>query len=110
MANQKKVPITDLKKVEFGKEVKFIHSGEIIIRGEDNNSNPNTIQTWQEPLTNFKITNAEDGKAEVILSKISKGKLRGIVAVSQSNTYVVDELSFEHDNNNISLTVIPYSE
>ncbi|MGB5594087.1 MAG: hypothetical protein WBM32_09000 [Crocosphaera sp.] len=42
----KKVPITDLKKVEFGKEVKFIHSGEILIRGEDNNSNPNTIQTW----------------------------------------------------------------
>ena len=106
----KKISMTDITKVKFGREVKFIHSGDIVIRGERDNFDPNTIQTWQEPLTHFKIINDQDGKAEVILSNISKGKLRGVVAVSQTNTYVVDELSFYHDNNNIILTVIPYSE
>ncbi|EAZ88767.1 hypothetical protein [Crocosphaera chwakensis] len=106
----KTIKITDIEKVEFGKEVKLIHSEKPVIRGEDNNFNPNTAQNWQEPLTNFKITNAQDGKAEVILSNISRGKLRGIRAVSQTNTYVVDELSFNDNNNYIILTVIPYSE
>ena len=106
----KKISMTDITKVKFGRQVKFIHSGEVIIRGGDDDFDPNTIQTWQEPLNHFKITNGQDGKAEVILSNTSKGKLRGIIAVSQTNTYVVDELNFDHDNNNIILTVIPYSE
>ncbi|MDJ0729197.1 MAG: hypothetical protein QNJ33_04315 [Crocosphaera sp.] len=107
----KKVDLSDIQKVEFTGKVIFIHNGEsLTIRGGDNDSNPNTTQTWQEPFTHFKITNAQNGKAEVILSNISKGKLRGIITVSQTNTYVVDELSFDHDNNHIILTVIPYSE
>ncbi|MDJ0580357.1 hypothetical protein [Crocosphaera sp.] len=106
----KKISMADINKVEFGGEVKFIHSGEVIIRGEDDDFDPNTRQIWQEPLNHFKITNAQDGKAEVILSNLSKGKLRGVVAVSQTNTYVVDELSFDNNNNQINLNVIPYSE
>ncbi|ACB53820.1 hypothetical protein cce_4472 [Crocosphaera subtropica ATCC 51142] len=106
----KAIAITDIEKVEFGREVKLIHSGKPVIRGEDNNANPNTTETWQEPLTHFKITNAQDGKAEVILSKLSKAELRGIRAVSQTNTYVVDELSFNDNNNHIILTVIRYSD
>ena len=53
----------------------------------------------------------QDGKGEIILSNISsQAKLRGIITVSQTNTYVVHELSFDHDNNQINLTVIPCSD
>ncbi len=114
----KKIAIPDIKKVKFGRKVKLIHSGKIVIRGGGNKSSYNKqnkcsldkAETWQEPSNHFKITNAQDGKAEVILSKIGKSKLRGIIAVSQTNTYVIDELDFNHDNNNIILTVIPCSE
>lgn len=106
----RKIAITEIKEVKFGKEVKLIHSGKIIIRGENNRPNANTIQTLQEPLIHFKILNGNDGKAEVILSSISKNKLRGILAVSQTNTYVVDQFNFNDNNNQIVLTVMPYSE
>ncbi len=106
----RKIGITDIKQIEFKGNAKLIHSGEIVIRGGNNNSNQNNRETWQEPLNHFKITNAQDGKAEVILSNVSERKLEGIVDVSETNTYVVDQLGFNHDNNNIILTVIPYSE
>ena len=106
----KKISITNIKKVEFGREVKFIHSGKIVIRGGEDEFDPNTTQTWQEPLTHFKITNATDGKAEVVLSNINRSQLRGVIAVSQTNTYVVDELSFNNENNSVIITAIPYSD
>ena len=107
----RKIAITDIQKVGFSGEATLIHKqGSIRVRGGNNNSNQNNRETWQEPLTNFKIVNAKNGKAEVILSQVSKAKLRGIIDVSQTNTYVVDELSFNHDNNHVILTVIPREE
>ena len=106
----KTILITDVKKVEFGREFKLLHSGKPVIRGEEDDFDPNTVQTWQEPLTHFKITNDHDGKAEVVLSNLSRSRLRGILSVSKTNTYVVDELNFNHSNNYIIITAIPYSE
>ncbi len=114
---QKKISITNIEDVKFSGEFIFIHPGIVLPRGEtnscynqQNNSSLDNGETWQEPLTHFKITNGQDGKAEVILSKENETKLEGIIAVSQTNTYVIDELDFNHDNNNIILTVIPCSE
>lgn len=105
-----KVAVADIDKVEFGKEVKFIHSGKLIFRGGENNPSPNASLTWQEPLAHFKITNSQDGHAEVTLTNVSQAKLDGIRAVAETNTYVVDELSFNDSHNTIILKVIPYSE
>ena len=107
---EKEISITDINNVKFAGEFIFIHPGIVLPRGEtnscynqQNNSSLDNRETWQEPLTNFKITNGQDGKAEVILSKENETKLEGIIIVSETNTYVIDELGFSHDNNKIIL-------
>ncbi|MGK7939957.1 MAG: hypothetical protein AB4062_07365 [Crocosphaera sp.] len=104
----KKIAITNIKKIEFGQKFQLLHTGELVIRGEDDDFDPNTVQTWQIALTQFKIIDAQDGKAEIILSGISKRKLDGIMSVSQSNTYVIDQLIFNNENNSLIITAIPY--
>ncbi|MGK7880748.1 MAG: hypothetical protein AB4060_11695 [Crocosphaera sp.] len=111
------ISITDIDNVKFEGEFIFIHTGLVLPRGEtnscynqQNNSSLDNGETWQEPLTHFKITNGQDGKAEVILSKENETKLEGIITIYETNTYVINELGFNHDNNNIIVNVIPCSE
>lgn len=109
-SNQTKtVNIKEIERIMFNGEVVLLNGDKIVIRGESNQSSPNNNQkVWQEPLKNFKITDANKGNAEVTLSSVTDPlQLKGILAVAQKSSYVVEEIQFE-SSGKIQIRVTPH--
>lgn len=104
--------VTEIEKIEFKGKLKLIHNGKIVVRGNYNNSsNPsNNQETWTESLADFKITNPQDGHAEITLNSVSKLKLKGILGVAQNSSYIVDEIIIDASAQKITIKASPYSE
>lgn len=102
--------VTEIEKIEFKGKLKLIHSGKIVVRGNNSSNFSNNQETWTESLADFKITNPEDGQAEITLNSVSKLKLKGIRAVAKNNSYVVDEIIIDASGQKITIKVTPYSE
>ena len=99
----KDVAVADINKVEFEGKYRAIHSGKIVVRG-NNSSNPcGNQKTWTESLANFKIVNPQDGQAEITLNSVNKFQLKGIRSVIENNSYVVDEIMFDPSAQNITI-------
>ena len=93
------VPIANIEKVEFRGEV-ILGCGnsdcKIVIRGDDDETSAgNNQKTWSEPLTNFRVINPGKGEAQIQLTSLSNLELRGILAVTESSSYVVNEIQFD---------------
>ena len=104
----REVEVRDIEKVKFAREFKLIHSGRIVIRG--NQSSSNIVEIWSESLANFRIINPQNGLAEITLNSVSKNKLRGILSVAKKSSYVVDEIIFDTSTQKITIKATPYSE
>ena len=105
------VAIADIEKVQFS--IEYIpgcgdSDCKIVIRGdEDETSTNNNQKTWREPLMNFQLSDPIKGKAEIRLTSVSKGELRGISSVAQDSSYVVEEMRFESPGM-ITIKVTPH--
>ena len=102
--------VTKIKKIEFAGELKLIHSGKIVVRGNYSSNSSNNQETWTESLADFKITNPKDGHAEITLNSVSKLKLKGILGVAKNSSYIVDEIIIDASAQKITIKVTPYSE
>ena len=101
------VEIAEIEEVRFRGEVSLRSGGEIVIRGDEDETFPsNNQKTWNEPLTNFKVIDSSRGEAQIQLTSLSKLELRGIRSVVANSSYVVDEIKF-NDLGKINLTATP---
>jgi small nuclear ribonucleoprotein (snRNP)-like protein len=90
----KEVAMKEIERIEFQGKV-IIKSGKLVIRGPGEPTDPNqNRQRWQEPVQNFKIVDANTGKAEVTLTSLKPLEFRGIQAVAANSSYVVEEIKF----------------
>lgn len=90
------IEIAEIERVKFREEVSLRGGGNIIIRGDQNEtSSGNNQKTWSEPLTNFRVINPSTGEAEIKLTSLPKSQLLGIRSVASSSSYVVEEIEFD---------------
>jgi hypothetical protein len=97
--------IGDINTIELQGNVILKNGKPITIRGPEGNTSNANKKRWQEPLQNFKIVDARNGKAEMILTSISPPEARGIESVARNSSYVVEEIRFV--GNKIEIQAIP---
>lgn len=100
------IPIINIEKITLQGEIILENRNKIVIRGEDELSE-NTQETWSESITDFKIQESVEGKAEINLKSLPKYKWQGIQSVAQDNDYVVHEMRFD-STEMLTIQVIPY--
>lgn len=109
-SNTTSIPLENIERIVYDRNSPFYRSsGEIVIRGGQ--ALPVGEQdVWNSiPLGSFSFVQGSTRQARVALdSAIPPAKLRGIIAVASKSTYVVDEMSFNLEQNSLNLAVTPY--
>lgn len=100
------IPIINIEKIILQGEIILENRNKIVIRGGEESSEK-TQETWSELLTDFKIQESVEGKAEINLKSVPKDKWQGIQSVAQDNDYVVHEIRFD-STEMLTIKVIPY--
>jgi hypothetical protein len=99
------VPIKDIDVVSFQGKVILKNNKAIVIRGDDGQKSPNQNgKIFKEPLQNFQIVDAKKGEARVTIT--NPLELKGVQAVAQNSSYVVEQISFD-SSNQIQIQVTP---
>lgn len=101
------VPIKDIDLVVFQGKVILRENGRhiVIIRGDNSQKSPNQNgKTFKEPLQNFQIVDATKGEARVTIT--NPLELKGVQAVAQNSSYVVEQISFD-SSDKIQIQVTP---
>jgi hypothetical protein len=100
------VAIKDIDLVLFqGKVILRNNNKAIVIRGDDSQKSPNQNgKIFKEPLQNFQIVDARKGEARVTIT--NPLELKGVQAVAQSSSYVVEQIRFD-SSDKIQIQVTP---
>ena len=99
------VAIKDIDQVLFQGKVILRNNKAIVIRGDDSQKSPNQNgKIFKEPLQNFQIVDAKKGEARVTIT--NPLELKGVQAVAQNSSYVVEQISFD-SSNQIQIQVTP---
>ncbi|EKU97025.1 hypothetical protein Lepto7375DRAFT_1064 [Leptolyngbya sp. PCC 7375] len=108
--NTTTISLDRIEQVSYDRNSPFYRSsGEIVMRGSQ--VSPIGAQdTWRDlPLSDFIFRDTNTGQAGVILDTVlSSTELRGVSAVAQDSTYVVDEMYFDMQQSSITLVLTPY--
>lgn len=104
-SDSKPVAIKDIDVVLFQGKVILRNNREIVIRGDNSQKSPNQNgKTFKEPLQNFQIVDATKGEARVTIT--NPLELKGVQAVAQSSSYVVEQIRFD-SSDKIQIQVTP---
>lgn len=88
------VAIKDIDLVSFQGKVILRNNKTIVIRGNDSQKSPNQNgKVFKEPLQNFQIVDATKGEARVTIT--NPLELKGLKAVAQNSSYVVEQIRFD---------------
>ena len=99
------VAIKDIDRVLFQGKVILRNNTAIVIRGDDSQKSPNQNgKVFKEPLRNFQIVDASKGEARVTIT--NPLELKGVQAVAQSSSYVVEQIRFD-SSDQIQIQVTP---
>ena len=99
------VAIKDIDVVLFQGKVILKNNKAIVIRGDNSQKSPNQNgKTFKEPLQNFQIVDATKGEARVTIT--NPLELKGVQAVAQSSSYVVEQIRFD-SSDKIQIQVTP---
>jgi hypothetical protein len=99
------VAIKDIDLVLFQGKVILRNNKTIVIRGNDSQKSPNQNgKTFKEPLQNFQIVDATKGEARVTIT--NPLELKGLKAVAQNSSYVVEQIRF-NSSDKIQVQVTP---
>jgi hypothetical protein len=99
------VAIKEIHLVLFKGKVILRNNREIVIRGDNSQKSPNQNgKTFKEPLQNFQIVDASKGEARVTIT--NPLELKGVQAVAQSSSYVVEQIRFD-SSDKIQIRVTP---
>jgi hypothetical protein len=99
------VAIKDIDLVSFQGKVILRNNKTIVIRGNDSQKSPNQNgKTFKEPLQNFQIVDATKGEARVTIT--NPLELKGLKAVAQNSSYVVEQIRF-NSSDKIQVQVTP---
>ena len=82
------VNITDIKEILLN-GVAIVEGRKVVIRGNDNIN----LESLEEKLINFEITNSENGEATLKLT--STDNLEEVMRKNQDNFFILKEMSFE---------------
>jgi hypothetical protein len=97
--------IKDIDVVLFQGKVILKNNKAIVIRGDDSQKSPNQNgKIFKEPLQNFQIVDATKGEARVTIT--NPLELKGVQAVAQSSSYVVEQIRFD-SSDQIQIQVTP---
>jgi small nuclear ribonucleoprotein (snRNP)-like protein len=104
-SDSQSVAIKDIDVVLFQGKVILRNNNAIVIRGDDSQKSPNQNgKTFKEPLRNFQIVDATKGEARVTIT--SPLELKGVQAVAQNSSYVVEQIRFD-SSDKIQIRVTP---
>jgi hypothetical protein len=99
------VAIKDIDVVSFQGKVILKNNKAIVIRGDDSQKSPNQNgKIFKEPLQNFQIVDASKGEARVTIT--NPLELKGVQAVAQNSSYVVEQIRFD-SSDQIQIQVTP---
>jgi len=104
-SDSKPVAIKDIDVVLFQGKVILRNNIAIVIRGDDSQQSPNQNgKVFKEPLQNFQIVDATKGEARVTIT--NPLELKGVQAVAQNSSYVVEQIRFD-SSDKIQIQVTP---